>query len=101
MQLDVIQLVTPGPQMAGLYLAPTPGTGGNPNITYVGPMDDDGNIQIVYCKGFVTKSGKILGDPSQASVTDQVVGLGPWDWMVATNSWIRQRLTERLWTNLA
>ncbi len=99
---DVLDLVAPSLSfMASSYLAPqTPGAT-NPNITYLSPRDEEGRQQLVYCKGFVTKSGKILGDPAQATAADPLVGLGPWDWMVATDVWIRQKLTERVWTNLA
>ena len=99
---DVISLITPtDPSMKDHYLAPaTPGAT-NPNITFVAPWTQENTQDIVYCKGFVTKSGAIIGDPSKASATDPVIGLGPWDWMTATGAWIRQKMTERIWTNLA
>jgi len=102
MYTDVLDLVAPSPSFRSTsYLAPKVPGATNPNITYVSPYDDDGNLQLVYCKGFVTKSGKILGDPTQTTSSDPVIGLGPWDWMTVTQEWIRQRMTERIWTNLA
>jgi len=99
---DVISLITPtDPSMLNHYLAPSTPGATNPNITYVAPWTQENTQDIVYCKGFVTKSGAIIADPSKALATDPVVGLGPWDWMTATGEWIRQRMTERVWTNLA
>lgn len=101
MYQDVIELITPtAPEMLGCYLAPQTAGATNPNITYVSQIDEENRKQIVYCKGFVTKNGAILGDPAQATTANPIIGFGPWDWMVATPSWIRQKLTENFWTNL-
>lgn len=81
MLVDVLTLVAPTPQfMATSYLAPLVPGATNPNITWLGPMNDDGTQDLVYIKG-------LTGEP--------------WDYMVATQSWIRQRLTERVWSNPA
>lgn len=100
MQLDVLSIITPDPSiMAGHFLASN--SGGVPSICWCSPFDSEGRMQVVYCKGFVTQSGKILADPALASTADPVIGLGPWDWMVANSVWIYQKMTERIWTNLA
>lgn len=78
MIVDVLNLVAPSPQfMATSYLASTV-PGQNPTITYLSEPSDDGVRDLVYMKGL---SGY------------------PWDWMTVTDSWIRQRLTERAWAN--
>lgn len=80
MLIDVLTLIAPSPQfMATNYLASTV-PGQNPTITYLSSPDDDGNQELIYMKGL---SGY------------------PWDWTTVTKSWIRQRLTERVWSNPA
>lgn len=75
---DVLTLIAPSPQfMATSYLASTT-PGENPTITYLSDASDDSVQDLVYMKGLQGY---------------------PWDWTTVTQSWIRQRLTERVWSD--
>jgi hypothetical protein len=100
-QIDVLDLVAPSQSFMDSSYLVSPTTGGNPTITYVSPIDDEGIRQLTYIKGWlkdatgkpiVNPDGSYRGVPwdllSVTSYTDPVTG--------KRTGWFRQRLTENI-----
>jgi hypothetical protein len=92
MQLtDLLTIVAPSEDFRKTSYLVSPTSGGNPNITYLSPVRDDGTLDLVYIKGWLKDThGKPITNP------DGSYQGCPWDWMTVTSSWIRQRLTENM-----
>jgi hypothetical protein len=80
MRIDFLNdIMMPSPTlMAGKYLS-----GSTPSYVYAFPAAADGSIDVVFSKGINTTNNTTY----------------PWDWCRASGPWIRQLLTEKVWTD--
>lgn len=76
--IDVVSLITPNAAGLGSNYLKSTNPGGTPCITYVGAPNANGEFHLVYMKS---------------------LNGSPWDWLIAGNDYVRELLTENIWSD--